>query len=58
MLILEDPLKFMIDPVVFNLCTLYDLSFAPEMSMIKKKVLQKVSTMVHIEDINWRSFRI
>jgi hypothetical protein len=36
----------------------YDLSFAPEMSSLKKKVLQKVATTVHMEDINWRSFRI
>ena len=59
-LIIENPAKYMTDPIVFNLCTLYDLSFAPEVSNLKKKVLQKVATRFQLEDpiLHWRSFRL
>lgn len=52
--------KYMTDPVVFNLCILYDISCAPDLSLIKKKVLQNVATAYHLSDpvLNWRSFRM
>jgi hypothetical protein len=59
-LILQDPARYMIDPVVFNLCTLYDLSYAPETSATKKKLLQRVASEYHMDDpiLHWRSFRL
>jgi hypothetical protein len=59
-LILQDPARYLIDPVVFNLCTLYDLSYAPETSATKKKLLQKVASEYHMDDpiLHWRSFRL
>lgn len=58
-LIGENPPRFMSDAVVFNLCTLYDLSYSPEASQQKKKVLQKVATRFGLVDpvLHWRSFR-
>ena len=55
-----NPLKYMIDPVVFNLCTMYDLSFSPDVSLTKKKALQKISSKFGILDpiLHWRSFRL
>ena len=46
--------------VVFNLCTLYDLSCSPEISVMKKKVLQQFAGVYHMEDpvLHWRSFRL
>lgn len=59
-LVLLDPARHLTDPVVFNLCTLYDLSFAPETSVMKKKVMQKVASEYHVDDpvLHWRSFRL
>lgn len=59
-LILTNPMKYLIDPVVFNLCTLYDLSFAPETSTNKKKVLQKIASVYQVDDpiLHWKSFRL
>lgn len=59
-LITEDPVRFMTDAVVFNLCTMYDLSFAPDASSAKKKALQKLATRYGINDpiLHWRSFRL
>jgi hypothetical protein len=59
-LVVEDPARNMTDPVIFNLCTLYDLSFAPDTSTTKKKVLQKVATRFGVDDpvLHWRSFRL
>lgn len=59
-LITEDPVKLMTDAVVFNLCTMYDLSFSPEVSTNKKKILQKVAAKFNINDpvLHWRSFRL
>jgi hypothetical protein len=59
-LILLNPVRNMVDPVVFNVCTLYDLSYAPEISSTKKKVLQKVAVLFHVVDpvLHWRSFRL
>lgn len=55
----EDPLVYMTDAVVFNLCTMYDLSFSPDVSAGKKKVLQKVALRFGLVDpiLLWRSFR-
>ena len=59
-LILGDPARFLIDPVVFNLCTLYDLSYAPETSATKKKLMQRVASEYHMDDpiLHWKSFRL
>jgi len=59
-LIGENPSLYMTDAVVFNLCTMYDLSFAPESSVMKKKALQKVASRYDINDaiLHWRSFRM
>lgn len=57
-LILDDPTQHLIDPVVFNLCTMYDLSCAPELSIEKKKALQEVANHYYIEDLHWKSFRL
>lgn len=59
-LIGSNPPKYLTDPIVFNLCTMYDLSFAPDISLAKKKALQKVSAKYGISDpiLNWRSFRL
>lgn len=54
----NSPVQNMNDAVVFNLCTLYDLSFSPDISTNKKKVLQHIASMYSIEAINWRSFRL
>lgn len=58
-LIGENPPRFMSDAVVFNLCTMYDLSYSPDASQQKKKVLQKVATRFGLVDpvLHWRSFR-
>lgn len=58
--ILDDPAMNLNDAIVFNLCTLYDLSFAPEISTNKKKVLHRVATVFMVEDpyLRWKSFRL
>jgi hypothetical protein len=57
-LVQDDPARYMIDPVVFNLCTMYDLSFGPNVSTEKKKTLQIVAEKYNIDDLSWRSFRL
>lgn len=59
-LIGSNPPKYMTDPVVFNLCTMYDLSYSPDASLTKKKALQKISTKFGLNDpiLHWRSFRL
>lgn len=59
-LVLLDPARHLTDPVVFNLCTLYDLSYAPDASVTKKKVMQRVASEYHVDDpiLHWRSFRL
>ena len=42
-LVQDDPPRHMIDPVIFNLCTMYDLSFGPSVSTEKKKTIQIVA---------------
>ncbi len=59
-LIKENPSVYLIDPVVFNLCTMYDLTCAPDISAFKKKALQQMANYYCIEDplLHWRSFRL
>jgi hypothetical protein len=59
-LIAEDPVLFMNDSIVFNLCTMYDLSFSADISTAKKKALQKLAVRYGINDpiLYWRSFRL
>jgi len=59
-LIREDPVRYLSDPVVFNLSTLYELSCSPEVSTKKKLVLKKCAEMYLVDDgpLNWRSFRL
>lgn len=57
-LIQSGPSKYMTDAVVFNLCTMYDLSCAHELSGCKKRMLQGVASMYRICNLNWKSFRL
>ena len=59
-LIAEDPVVYMTDPLVFNLCTLYDLAYAPDISNTKKKTLQNVAAAYNIVDpvLQYRSFHL
>jgi hypothetical protein len=57
-LIQDDPTQNLVDPIVFNLCTMYDLSCAPDISVEKKKALQEVANHYYIEDLHWKSFRL
>ena len=57
-LIQDDPIHNLIDPIVFNLCTMYDLSCSPDVSIEKKKALQEIANYYHIEDLHWKSFRL
>lgn len=59
-LILQHPARHLTDPVVFNLCTLYDLSYAPDTSNMKKKLMQRVASEYHVDDpiLHWKSFRL
>ena len=59
-LIKDDPVCSLIDPIVFNLCTLYDLSCSADISVMRKLVLQKLSVRYHVDDpmLHWRSFRL
>jgi hypothetical protein len=59
-LIQEDPPRNMVDPVVFNLCTLYEISSAPDLSTAKKRVLLRIATLFHLTDplLNANSFRL
>lgn len=59
-LIKDNPLLHLSDSIVFNLCTLYDLSCSPDISILRKTVLQKLSIKYHVDDpmLHWRSFRL
>lgn len=57
-LIRNDPRLYMLDVVVFNLCTLYDLSFDAASSARKKRTLQAVARQFRLEDIDPGSFRM
>lgn len=57
-LVRENPPRNMVDAVVFNLCTMYDLSNEPQVALGKKRVLQQVASRYHLEDVLWQSFRL
>lgn len=57
-LIRKDPRLYMLDVVIFNLCTLYDLSFDAVASAKKKRTLQAVAQRFRLEDIDASSFRM
>eukprot|EP00752_Nemacystus_decipiens_P007280 g6516.t1 len=57
-LIRKDPRLYMLDVVIFNLCTLYDLSFDAVASARKKRTLQAVAQRFRLEDIDTASFRM
>lgn len=57
-LIRRNPRLYMLDVVVFNLCTLYDLSFDATASATKKRTLQAVGQRYRLEDVDTASFRI
>ena len=59
-LIKDNPTLYLIDPIVFNLCTMYDLIYAPDMSIQRKKTIQIISNYYDIEDpmLRWRCFRL
>ena len=46
------------DVILFNLCTLYDLACDNTTSTLKKRVLQHISHIYHLDHINPASFRI
>lgn len=56
----EDPFHHLQDPLVFNLCTLYDISCAAPLAELKKKSLKNVAEIYWISDaaLNWKSFRL
>jgi len=54
----DNPAQNFIDPIIFNLCTIYDLSYSTEVSSNKKKTIQNVASFYGVEEVNWRSFRL
>jgi len=48
----------MVDVVVFNLCTMYELSCDNEVATRRKRVLQQVAARFFLHDIAELSFRI
>ncbi len=57
-LVREAPAMHLCDALVFNLCTLYDLSCDNRASARKKRVLQGVAERYLLDDIDPASFRI
>jgi hypothetical protein len=59
-LIQSNPGKHMTDPVVFNLCTLYELTCSTEESRNKKMTLRNVAQKYHLQDpvLNEKSYRL
>ena len=59
-LIKLSPTAYLIDPIIFNLCTIYDLTCSAEISLCKKKALQSIASAYYIEDplLHWKSFRL
>lgn len=54
----RDPALYMRDTVVFNLCTLYDLSRDPAASTHCKKVLEALAQRYSLDDLNKASLRL
>lgn len=57
-LIIEDPTANMREVVVFNLCTLYELSCDNKKQIRSKRVLQQVALRYKLDDIDAACFRI
>jgi len=58
-LVLEDPARHMGDAIVFNLCTLYDLSCSTQTSLARKQVLRHVASLYHVQGLlNPKSYRL
>ena len=54
----DNPSQNISDPIIFNLCTIYDLSYSTEVSTNKKKTVQNVASHYGVEEVSWRSFRL
>jgi hypothetical protein len=54
----DNPSQNILDPIIFNLCTIYDLSYSSEVSTNKKKTIQNIASHYGIEEVSWRSFRL
>jgi hypothetical protein len=52
-----NPSVFLTQHVIFNLCTIYDLSCAPELSENKKRALKSLAHDYH-QTLDWNVFRI
>jgi tetratricopeptide (TPR) repeat protein len=57
-LICEDPAANMSEVVVFNLCTMYELTCDNEVTNRRKRVLQKVAARFCLHDISSLAFRM
>ena len=59
-LIKLNPILYLNDAIVFNVCTLYDLSHSPETSKMKKKILLLICDKYYLFDpiINYKSFKL
>ena len=59
-LIQQDPFVYLIDPVIFNLCTMYDISHSVGVAEMRKRSLRNVAEVYWLSDraLNWKSFRI
>ena len=59
-LIQQDPFIYLTDPVIFNLCTMYDISHSVGTAEMKKRSLRNVAEIYWLSDraLNWKSFRI
>ena len=57
-LIREDPTAHMSDVIVFNLCTLYELSCDSKVQTRRKNVLKQVAMRFCLDDVDAHSFRL
>jgi len=55
---LQNPTLHLNDAIVFNLCTLYELSCDNELQTQKKLTLKEVCRRFHLDDISDLYFRI
>jgi hypothetical protein len=55
----QNPFEHLVDPIVFNLCTMYDISYSANVSEVKKKCLRAVADRYCIKDteLSAKSFR-